>query len=169
MAGSESTAQEGSDKSERRAPHERTAEADTSALPTAAAEGFEPLMRSSPFLERIGPLWCRRDPDSGQLVLGMRILPHHCNVGGTAHGGLLGTLADVALGYSTAFSRQPPVPMTTVSLHLDFTGAARLGDWIEVHTAIQKIGRRLAFANARITSGSEPVAGASAVFQIQNG
>lgn len=142
------------------------ATADTAAPPP---EGFGPLMRSSPFLERVGPLFCRRDRDSDMLVFGLWVLPYHCNAGGTAHGGLLGTLADVALGYATAFSREPAVPLTTVSLRLDFTGPVRLGDWLEVHTQVRKIGQRLAFADARMTVGEGVVASASAVFQIHTG
>lgn len=130
--------------------------------------GFGPLPRSSPFLERVGPLYSRREP-TGLLVLGLRLRDYHCNAGGTAHGGLLGTLVDVALGYATAFSREPPVPMTTVSLRLDFTGVVHLGDWVEVHTRVHKVGRRLAFADARMLVEDATVACASAVFQIHTG
>nr|WP_265170526.1 PaaI family thioesterase [Pseudomonas solani] len=127
--------------------------------------GFEPLFRSSPFLDLLGPLYSRRDEEGG-LVIAARIQQKHCNLRGTAHGGLLCTLADVALGYSTAFSQEPPLAMATVNLSLDFCGAARLGDLVEVRTAIHKIGQRLAFASADLSSSGHPVARASAVFHI---
>lgn len=137
--------------------------------PSGPAPGFRPLFRSSPFLDLNGPFYCRQDQADATLVLGVRILNKHCNVSGSAHGGLLGTLADIALGYATAFSREPPIRMSTIHLSLDYSGAAQLGDWLEVHTQIQKIGRRLAFANARILCGETSIAGASAVFHIQDG
>ena len=60
--------------------------------------GFEPLFRTSPFLDTVGPLFYRRDPERG-LVIGLRIAEKHANARGIAHGGLLLTLADIALGY----------------------------------------------------------------------
>ena len=47
--------------------------------------GFEPLFRTSPFLETVGPLFYRRDPDQG-LIIGLRIAEKHANARGIAHG-----------------------------------------------------------------------------------
>ncbi|MDH4556108.1 PaaI family thioesterase [Pseudomonas sp. BN417] len=127
--------------------------------------GYAPLFRSSPFLDLLGPLYYWQDDQEG-MVIALRVEQKHCNQRGTAHGGLLCSLADVALGYSTAYSREPPLAMATVNLNLDFCGAARLGDLLEVRTHIQKIGQRLAFASASIDTGEQPVARASAVFHI---
>lgn len=76
------------------------------------------------------------------------------------------TLADVGLGYAMAFSREPPQPMVTVGLRLDFCGVARVGDWLEVHTRVDKLGQRMAFASARLHSGERLVASASGVFHL---
>ncbi len=118
-------------------------------------EGFQPLFRSSPLLDLLGPFFCRQDAQR-QLVVALRIDEKHCNHGGTAHGGLLSTLADVGLGYAMAFSREPPQPMVTVGLRLDFCGVARVG----------KLGQRMAFASARLHSGERLVASASGVFHL---
>ena len=75
-------------------------------------------------------------------------------------------LADVGLGYAMAFSREPPQPMVTVGLRLDFCGVARVGDWLEVHTRVDKLGQRMAFASARLHSGERLVASASGVFHL---
>ncbi len=40
--------------------------------------GFEPLFRSSPFLETAGPFFYRKEPD-GSFVVAVRILPKHAN------------------------------------------------------------------------------------------
>ncbi|MGC5698853.1 PaaI family thioesterase [Pseudomonas sp. NFXW11] len=131
----------------------------------SAPEGFGPLFRSSPLLDLLGPFYCRRD-DQRRLVVAVRVEDKHCNHGGTAHGGLLSTLADVGLGYAMAFSREPPQPMVTVGLRVDFCGAARTGDWLEVHAEVEKLGQRMAFASARIRAGERLVASASGVFHL---
>jgi acyl-coenzyme A thioesterase PaaI-like protein len=58
--------------------------------------GFEPLFRSSPFLETVGPFFYKKEPD-GRFIVGLRILPKHATARGGAHGGILLTLVDVAL------------------------------------------------------------------------
>src|SRR4051794_19250622 len=125
--------------------------------------GFEPLFRTSPFLETVGPLFYRRDPERG-LIIGLRIAGKHANARGIAHGGLLVTLADIALGYRTAFGQDPPASLITANLTADFAGAAKIGDWVEAHVDVQKLGSRLAFANAFLVVDGERIVRASAVF-----
>ena len=126
--------------------------------------GFEPVARSSPYAELIGPLWQRTD--AAGLVFAIRAEDKHCNLRGHVHGGVLGTLADIAMGYSTAFSTRPPTPMVTVNLSIDFAGRAEKGDWIEIHTDVQKVGRQLAFANCQLRVDGNRIARASAVFNV---
>lgn len=132
----------------------------------AIPPGFEPVARSSPYADLIGPVWQR--PDAAGLVFAIRAEEKHCNVRGHVHGGVLGTLADIAMGYSTAFSTQPPTPMVTVNLSIDFAGRAEKGDWIEIHTDVQKVGRQLAFANCQLQVNGNRIARASAVFNVLN-
>lgn len=127
-------------------------------------EGFEPLFRSSPFLDQVGPLYYKRTGEG--FIVGMRVLEKHTNVSGTMHGGLICTLADISLGYVTAFSQNPPIKMTTANLSVDFVGAAKLGDWVEAHISVQKVGSRLAFTNGVISTPAAPVARVSAVFLV---
>jgi acyl-coenzyme A thioesterase 13 len=130
--------------------------------------GFEPLFRTSPFLETVGPLFYRKEPDGG-FVIGLRILPKHANARGGAHGGLLLTLLDIALGYRAAFSQDPPAGLTTTSITADFVGAPKLGDWVEAHVDVHKVGSRLAFANAFLVVNGERLVRASAVFSRATG
>jgi uncharacterized protein (TIGR00369 family) len=135
-------------------------------MPDGQAEppaGFEPLFRTSPFLDTVGPLFHRKEAD-GSLVVGLRILSKHANARGAAHGGLLLTLLDIAMGYHTAFSQQPPLSLTTASLSADFLGATKIGDWVEAHVEIQKLGGRLAFANAFLVVNGQRIVRGSAVF-----
>lgn len=131
---------------------------------TGIPAGFEPIFRSSPFLDLIGPLYYRRS-DHG-FILALRAEAKHCNLRETVHGGVLSTLADIALGYNTALTGPEPIPMVTANLSLDFVGSARLGDWIEVETEVLKRGKSLAFASCHFSVGEERIARASGIFKI---
>jgi uncharacterized protein (TIGR00369 family) len=126
--------------------------------------GFTPLFRSSPFLDLLGPIYNQRT-DTG-LVIGLRAEEKHCNARGLVHGGVLSSLADVALGYNSAFAQEPPTPIVTSSLTIDYAGTAKLGDWITIETDVQKVGKSLAFANCYFVVESVRIARASAVFSV---
>lgn len=127
-------------------------------------EGFAPVARTSPFADLIGPIY-QKTTDDG-LRFAIRADARHCNLRGQVHGGVLSTLADIAMGYATAFSTEPPTTLLTVSLSIDYVGKADRGDWIEVRTDVQKVGRRLAFANCYFHVGTARIARASAVFGV---
>jgi acyl-coenzyme A thioesterase 13 len=126
--------------------------------------GFTPLFRSSPFLDLLGPIYNQRT-NTG-LVIGLRAEEKHCNARGLVHGGVLSSLADVALGYNSAFAQEPPTPIVTSSLTIDYVGTAKLGDWISIETDVQKVGKSLAFANCYFVVESVRIARASAVFSV---
>ena len=63
--------------------------------------GFKPLQRSSPFNTLVGPLYTKGEGADRQI--GLLAESKHCNSRGIVHGGLLATLADLALGYTIAF------------------------------------------------------------------
>lgn len=126
--------------------------------------GFTPLFRSSPFLDLLGPIY-NQSMDTG-LVIGLRAEEKHCNARGLVHGGVLSSLADVALGYNSAFAQEPPTPIVTSSLSIDYAGTAKLGDWISIETDVQKVGKSLAFANCYFAVESVRIARASAVFSV---
>ncbi|MDO4723971.1 MAG: PaaI family thioesterase [Comamonadaceae bacterium] len=132
--------------------------------PPDCPEGFKPLFRTSPFLDATGPYFYK--PLENGFIVGLRVTAKHLNTSGTAHGGLLATLSDVALGYVTAMSQQPPIRMTTANLGLDYVGVAREGDWLQAHVSVVKVGSRLAFANALIAANDVPVATARATFLV---
>lgn len=129
-----------------------------------APRDFRPLFRTSPALDLVGPLYCRGE--GADLVIGLRVEHKHCNARGTVHGGILATLADVALGYAMAFASSPPTSLVTASLTLDFAGTAKVGEWLEAHVDVQKQGSRLSFANCYITASDQRIVRASAVFLV---
>jgi uncharacterized protein (TIGR00369 family) len=130
----------------------------------AVPEGWTPLGGSSAFVRHLGPLYAKEA--SEHRVIGMRVEDEHLNTRGIAHGGMLVTLADTALGVAFSLSERPPRPMVTVSLSVDFASAARLGDWVEAHVEIQRSGRQLAFASCRLVVEGRHVLRASGVFSV---
>ena len=130
----------------------------------AIPAGFAPIFRTSPFLETIGPLYSAGS--GAQLVVGLQVQEKHTNARGTLHGGVLASIADIALGYGLATSTDPPTSMVTANLSVDFAGSAQIGDWIETVLDIQKVGSRMAFANVYFTLRGERIARASGVFLV---
>jgi acyl-coenzyme A thioesterase 13 len=112
----------------------------------------------------IGPIYTRGK--GKDLVLGLRAEKKHCNMRGTVHGGILATLADITIGYSLAFSTEPPTAAVTANLTLDFLSSAQQGDWLEAAVEFHKLGGRVAFGNCYIRRGAERIARASAVFLV---
>jgi len=127
-------------------------------------EGFEPIFRSSPFLDLLGPIYNKKTEDG--LVIGLRAEQKHCNARDLVHGGVFSSLADIALGYNAAFKGKEPVPMVTANLSIDYAGSAKLGDWIEIVVDVQKVGKSMAFANCYFHVSSKRIARASAVFNV---
>lgn len=133
---------------------------------SAPPEGYRPVARRSPFLDLVGPLWVRDVPGAEIPEYGFRVEEKHANGRGGAHGGILMTVADLVLGYSAAFSRDPPVQLTTASMSVDFAGSANVGDWVTGRADIQRIGRTLAFVNAYLSVGERRILRASAVLTV---
>lgn len=129
--------------------------------------GFGPIFRTSPLIDALGSFYSKGAGAS--LEVGLLVTERHTNARGTVHGGVLATLADVGIGYLTAYSSDPPHRLTTASLNIDYTGTARIGDWIRVEMDAPRVGRQLAFANARLMTGERQVARASAVFAVVSG
>jgi uncharacterized protein (TIGR00369 family) len=127
-------------------------------------KGFEPIFRSSPFLELLGPIHNKKSEKG--LVIGLRAEEKHCNARGIVHGGVFNSLADIALGYNAAFSGDVPVPMVTASMTIDYAGSAKLHEWIEIETDVQKVGGKMAFANCYFIVNSKRIARASGVFTV---
>jgi uncharacterized protein (TIGR00369 family) len=126
-------------------------------------DGFVPLEFGGPYFRALGAVHGRRQPDGG-LVVALRVAEGHLNIQGFAHGGMLTTLADGALGLNIAIARGRRGAQVTASLSADFLSSARRGDWLEAHVTITRMGRRMAYASCDLRAGSRHVLRASAVF-----
>ena len=132
----------------------------------AVPEGFVLVERSAPgFMALCGPTYLRR-PEGGSPILALRVEEKHLNMRGIVHGGMLVTLADSALATGLHHARQVPMSLVTVSLTTDFVEPAHLGDWIEAHVDVQRVGARMAFANCYLHVGAKRILRASGVFAV---
>jgi acyl-coenzyme A thioesterase 13 len=131
----------------------------------AVPSDFEPARFAKGFLDRSGPYFLRRGPDG--IVVGLRIAEGHLNYVGVVHGGVLTTFADVALSLQVHALEVPSLSPVTNSLTTNFLGPARLGDWLEAHTRIDQIGKRLAHTSGQIRRGDEVIMTMTGVFSIR--
>ena len=127
-------------------------------------EGFGPYEGAGPFVDLIGPVHVKGEGED--RTFGLRIVEHHLNVGGVAHGGLLATLADFSLGRAIRAGRDDDQQSATVSLTTDYLGPAKEGDWVEAHTKVERVSGRLAFADCSLRVEAREIVRARAVFAV---
>jgi len=130
----------------------------------APPAGFSRHGRASPLTVPWEPIFARET--EGALVLGLFVGPAHTNSRGFAHGGLIGALADNAMGLSCHRRLSGDRRLVTVSLSVDFLGRALVGQWLEFDTVFVKPGSTLCFAQAFVTADGQPCARADAVFRV---
>jgi uncharacterized protein (TIGR00369 family) len=133
-------------------------------LMTAPPDGFAPHYRKSPLTNPWEPLYSRRI--DGVVRLGFQAREAHANGRGFVHGGLISALADNAMGLSCAEALGDNSSLVTVSLGLDFLGAAQLGQWVEIRPAVNRAGATLCFAEAMVTANGALCAKAHATFRV---
>ena len=126
--------------------------------------GFEPLEECGDYLELVGPVWGRGEAD--ERVFGLRIEDRHRNAGGSAHGGFLATLVDFALGRAIIAGMKHAGAPVTVSLTTDYLGPANVGDWVEAHTEVERLGGTLAFADCSLMVDGREIVRGRAVFAV---
>jgi len=124
-------------------------------------DGFEPFDEGGDFVELVGPVFVRGE-GTGR-VFALRVEERHRNAAGKAHGGLLATLVDFALGRAVAAADSAGV---TASLTTDYLKPVAVGDWLEAHTEVEKAGETLAFADCSLVVDGREVVRARAVFAV---
>src|SRR5258706_8166118 len=95
-------------------------------------EGYELVQRTQGpgFAGLAGPFYARREDH--ELSLGLRIEQRHLNSRGSCHGGLLATLADIALGYACVAATEDGQNrnFVTIDLAIEYLASTRAGDWL---------------------------------------
>lgn len=130
---------------------------------SAIPAGFEPADFTPGFLDHGGPYYLD-EPKAGVRIIGLRIMPHHINYQDAAHGGVISTLADVALSHAVYDAERPRLAPSTVTLTVNYLIGARLGDWLEARVQIDRLGGRMGYTSGAIWRGEEAIATMSGVF-----
>lgn len=127
-------------------------------------EGFRRIgMAPNPFLERVGPLFANYSDDD--FVMGFHVEAHHCNPGGTCHGGMMSTLADMLLILGSNAHAKLNRYLTTVNLSLDFLAPSPAGAWLEGRVQVLRVTKSLIFSQGTMTVDGKPVLRASGILK----
>lgn len=110
----------------------------------------------------VGPFFYYRE--EGICYTAFRVQPHHCNMSGSTHGGILMSFADYCLCMA-AFTEEMET-VVTVNCNSDFIGPSREGDLIIGETEITRQGKNIAFTRCRLLVDDQPVLTASGVIKL---
>ena len=131
-------------------------------------QGYEVVQRTlgSHFSGLVGPFYARRD--GRELSLGLRIEQRHLNSRGSSHGGLLATLADMALGYACVAASEDGEGknFVTIDLSIEYMASTRAGDWLYSEVKVLNTDSRTASAAGHLLVEGRPVARISANFRM---
>ncbi|WP_061029926.1 PaaI family thioesterase [Bradyrhizobium sp. CCH5-F6] len=126
--------------------------------------GFEPHFRKSPLTDPWEPLYSRKFERG--VTIGLRLAMPHTNARGLIHGGLIAALADAAMGYSCAQATGWATSFVTISLSVDYVGAAEIGQWLAVEGEVIKTGSTICFAQCLVKADDAVIARASGTFRV---
>jgi uncharacterized protein (TIGR00369 family) len=113
------------------------------------------------FTGNIGPIYQRNS--DGHVCSGFYVEQRHCNPQATCHGGWLSTFADVALVRQGSLIAQP---LVTISLTVDFMGAAHLGEWLESRCEVASNTKSMIFVQGTATANGRPALRMNGIFKI---
>lgn len=127
-------------------------------------EGFEPHFRKSPLTDPWEPIYSKRTENA--VIMGLRLAKPHTNARGLIHGGLIAALADNAMGYSCAQATDWVSSFVTISMSIDFIGAAGIGQWLSVESDVIRTGSTICFAQSLIKADDIVIARANGTFRV---
>ena len=99
-------------------------------------------------LDRIGPVFYRRDEESGRQQFAARVQPYNLNYAGHAHGGMLMSLADFAACSVAMLDSQDVV--ATVNFSCEFIQPAPADSLLVVHVEPVRQGESISFMRGQI-------------------
>jgi uncharacterized protein (TIGR00369 family) len=128
-----------------------------------AAHGWEPIVNHTAFGNLVGPIWRRED--GRHLRFGFIVAPKHLNRAGNLHGGMLMAVADQAMAM-TARAATGGKPHATIELNIQFIGAVRLGEFVEVYPEVSRSTRSVVFMQAKMFVGARLVVTTNGIWKI---
>jgi uncharacterized protein (TIGR00369 family) len=111
-------------------------------------EDLSALVEGSPFYRWSGMRVVAAEP--GAVSVALDLGEQHANLQGFAHGGILATIADAAMGLSVRSALEPGRRHVTIELGMHYLRAVRTGTVTAAGRAV-RVGREVAYAEATIT------------------
>jgi uncharacterized protein (TIGR00369 family) len=131
---------------------------------TEVADDLRALVASSAFYRWSGIRVADAIP--GTVTLELDLDEHHRNVQGFAHGGVLATLADAAMGLSLRSALEPGRRHVTIELGVHYLRPVTSGTVTATGRAI-RVGREIAYAEAVVADAAGgDVARASGTYSV---
>ena len=130
-------------------------------------QGYTWALSESQFINHIGRVFTKKVPlpdGSEEKWAAIRIEPHHVNTWGFAHGALIACMAEC--GNATAGWDPSGPPCVAVDLSIQFIGAPKLGDLLEVRGFLTKRTRTLVFSRCEGMIGGKIVFTATSVQKV---
>jgi len=122
---------------------------------------------TSAFINHIGKVFHRKWTDAnGEAVVSVaiRVQEHHVNTWGLAHGSFMAAMAEIG-GSGGAYEPGGPA-IVSIEQSMQFIGAPKLGELLEVHGRIVKRTRSLVFTQARAESDGKVVFTTTAIHKV---
>lgn len=133
--------------------------------PSGLPEGAEEVSLAA-FTGYVGPFYRLPDMDGGTVRrFAFVVADKHMNAAGSVHGGMLMTLADLAMSRTSRLASSAP-SCSTVSLNCDFVAPGRLGDLIEARVRVTCTTRTMVFLSAELLAGDRVLLVATGLWKI---
>ena len=132
----------------------------------AALDGMDwfPRVFDVPLVTLIGAIPVdKEDPSAG---LAFEISEHTLNAAGLLHGGVLGTVLDLAAYLSVLPTIGPGQQAVTHAISASYLAGTEVGQTLVAKGSLLRRTRRLAFASASVTAGDHLIATASVTKSI---
>jgi acyl-coenzyme A thioesterase PaaI-like protein len=126
-------------------------------------EPFVPVDVGRGFSNSLGELFI----DRATSRLAFRVGPGQCNPVDTCHGGAIATFADTQIIAVDPGSQTREEHHPTISLSIDFVGAARLGDWVVSEVVVDRRTSTLLFTRAVMRVADRMIARSSAIYRLR--
>jgi acyl-coenzyme A thioesterase PaaI-like protein len=135
-----------------------------SPVDVAPPEGWRKCDLHDPFEAHLGPFFERMD-ETGERIFGFIADKRHANADGEVHEGMMLTFADAFLG-GAANRALVGKSCVTLSMQGSFLAPARLGDFIECRTRLERKTRAILFVSGRFSVGAEDVMTVTSLWKV---
>jgi uncharacterized protein (TIGR00369 family) len=126
--------------------------------------GYIPLPLGPDFNGHLGPFYGAAFPDG--IRLGTRLLEHHLNAFGTAHGGAIAAIADLTGLLVQQMSGHTDRATLTVSLTIQYLDRSFHGEWMNLRPTLLGATKSLLFTKSGVYADDRLVAQSTAIFRI---